>query len=170
MKFGSAAFNIYLACLLSVLCAGCASSRKKEKELSTFRVHIETNPDGTQRNAAVMIGRKEPFPINIEKQPFLTEAHVQQASVLDALGGHQIMIQLDRQGTWLLEQYSTAARDKRAAISSAFPEARWLAAPRLGRRIPDGVLVFTPDATREESERMVKGLNLMVKEIEKGNR
>ena len=169
MKFGFTVFNIYLLCLIA-LATGCSSARKKEKELSTLRFHLETNPDGTQRNAAVMIGRKDPFPVNIEKQPFLTEAHLQHASVIDALGGHQIMLQFDRQGTWLLEQYSTAAREKRVAISSAFPEARWLAAPRIGRRIADGVFVFTPDASREEADRIVRGLNLMVKEIAKGNR
>ena len=170
MKFGSARFNIYLLGALALLFAGCATGKKKEKELSTLRIHLETNPDATQRNTVVMIGRKEPFPVNIEKRPFLTEAHVQHASLVDALGGHQIMLQLDRQGTWLLEQYSTAGRNKRMVISSAFPEARWLAAPRLTRSIADGLIVFTPDATREESERIVRGLNEMVKEIAKGNR
>jgi hypothetical protein len=169
MKFGGAAFNIYLLCVLALAGGGCATS-KKAKDLSTIRFHIETNPDGTERNALAMVGRKDPFPVNIEKKPFLTEAQVQHAAVVDALGGYQIMIQFDRQGTWLLEQYSTAAKEKRVAISSAFPEARWLAAPRLARRITDGLFVFTPDATREEAERIVKGLNLMVEEIAKGNR
>ena len=170
MKFGSAAFNIYLLCLLALLCAGCGTIRKKEKDLSTIRFHLETNPDGTERNTAVMIGRNDPFPVNIEKQPFLTEVQLQSASLLNAIGGHQIMLQFDRQGMWLLEQYSTAARNKRVAISSAFPEPRWLAAPRLARRIADGNFVFTPDTTREEAERIVKGLNAMVKEIARGNR
>ena len=169
MKFGPAAFNIYLLGVIALLGFGCATS-KKDKELSTIRFHIETNPDATGRNTVAMIGRKEPFAVNVENAPFLTEAHVQHAAVVDALGGYQIMIQFDRQGTWLLEQYSTASKEKRAAISSAFPEVRWLAAPRLTKRLTDGVIVFTPDATREEADRIVRGLNLMVKEIAKGNR
>ena len=38
-------------------------------------------------------------------------------------------------------------------------EGRWLAAPRINKRIADGVLVFTPDATREEAEQIALGLN-----------
>lgn len=169
MKIGFWAFNTYLLLVLA-LAAGCHTTDKKKKELSTFRIHIETNPDDTGHVVPVTIGRSQPFLVNIEKAPFITEAHVESASVLDGLGGFQIMVQLNRQGTWLLEQYSLASREKRAAIFSNFGETRWLAAPKLTRRISDGVLVFTPDATREEAERLVNGLNNMVKEIKKGNR
>ena len=31
--------------------------------------------------------------------------------------------------------------------------------PRIATRITDGVLAFTPDATRAEAERIVRGLN-----------
>lgn len=169
MKLGFSVFNIYLI-LLATVAIGCQSFRQKKKELSTFRMHIETNPDTTGRNAPVTIGRSEPFAVNIEKTPFITEYHVENASVLEALGGIQIMVQLNQQGTWLLEQYSTAAREKRAAIFSNWGEPRWLAAPKFSRRVSDGVVVFTPDATREEADRIVRGVNNLVKEIKKGNR
>ena len=169
MKTGFWAFNTYLL-ILAALITGCFSTDKKKKELSTFRVHIETNADGTAQNVPVSIGRSVPFSVNIEKAPFLTEYHVEQASVIDGLGGFQIMVQLNRQGAWLLEQYSLASREKLAAIFSNFGEPRWLAAPRLNRRMSDGVLVFTPDASREEADRLVRGLNNLVKQIKKGNR
>jgi hypothetical protein len=85
------------------------------------------------------------------------------------MGGFQVMIQFDRQGTWLLEQYSVAARGKRVAIFSQFGEARWLAAPVLARRIADGLFVFTPDATRAEAERIVRGLVTVAKKAQKNN-
>jgi hypothetical protein len=169
MKIGFWAFNTYLL-LLAALTPGCLSTDKKNKELSTFRIHIETNPDDTARNVPVSIGRSEPFVVNVEKAPFITEAHVENASLVDSLGGFQIMVQLNQQGTWLLEQYSLAAREKHAAIFSNFGQSRWLGAPKLSRKISDGVIVFTPDATREEAERIVRGLNNMVKQIKKGNR
>ena len=169
MKTGFWAFNIYLL-LLGALTVGCQSTDKRKKELTTFRVHIETNPDGTGNNFPVSIGRSVPFSVNIEKAPFLTEYHVEQASVIDGLGGFQIMVQLNRQGAWLLEQYSLASREKLAAIFSNFDQPRWLAAPRLSRRMSDGVLVFTPDASREEADRIARGLNNLVKQIKKGNR
>jgi hypothetical protein len=168
MKIGFWAFNTYLL-LLAALMSGCQTN-KKDKELSTFRIHVETNPDGSAQNGPVTIGRSDPFVVNVENAPFITEAHVESGSVIDGLGGFQIMVQLNRQGTWLLEQYSLASREKRAAIFSNFGQARWLAAPKLSRRISDGVLVFTPDATREEAERIVRGINNMVKQIKKGNR
>jgi len=169
MKIGFWAFNIYLL-LLAALMPGCLSTDKKDKDLSTFRMHIETNPDGTAQNGPVTIGRSEPFVVNVENAPFITETHVENTSVIDGLGGFQIMIQLNRQGTWLLEQYSMASREKRAAIFSNFGQPRWLAAPKLSHRISDGVLVFTPDATREEADRIVRGINNIVKQIKKGNR
>jgi len=170
MKIGFWAFNTYLL-LMAALMLGCETANKRKKELSTFRVHVETNPDGTGRNEPIRIGRTEPFMVNVEKTPFITEYHVETASVVDGLGGFQIMVQLNQQGAWLLEQYSMASRGKQAAVFSNFGEAaRWLAAPKLARKISDGVLVFTPDATREEAERIVRGVNNMVKQIKKGNR
>jgi hypothetical protein len=167
MKIGFWAFNTYLL-LLAALMLGCQSTRKKE--LSTFRIHVETNLDGSGHNGPVTIGRSDPFTVNVEKTPFITERHVENASVIDGLGGFQIMVQLNQQGVWLLEQYSLAAREKRAVIFSNFGEPRWLAAPKLSRRISDGVLVFTPDASRAEADRLARGLNNLVKQIKKGNR
>lgn len=168
MKIGFWAFNTYLL-LVAGLVVGCQTDPKK-KQLSTFRMHIETNPDASGHNAPITIRRSEPFTVNIEKVPFITEYHVESASVIDALGGFQIMVQFTQQGAWLLEQYSLASRDKRAAIFSNFGEPRWLAAPKLSRKISEGVLVFTPDCTREEADRIVRGVNNLVKQIKKGNR
>ena len=72
-------------------------------------------------------------------------------------------IQFDHQGTLLLEQYSTLNRGRKFAIFTQFgdklKESRWLAAPIISRRITDGLLMFTPDATREEAEQIARGLN-----------
>lgn len=161
-------FNSYL--LLALLAfSGAACQAFKPKELSTFRAHLEVNQDGTDKNAPVPVFRQSPIYVNVEKAPFLSEVHVANASVVDALGSYQIMIQLDRRGTWLLEQYSTAHRGRRVAILSEFTEARWLAAPVMNKRIADGVLVFTPDATREEAERIVLGLNNVAKDAQSNN-
>jgi hypothetical protein len=161
-------FNAYLViALLSMGWAGCQSMKKKEA--STFRVHLEVARDGTDKNAPVPVYRQNPIYVNVENAPFLTEVHVSKASVVDALGSFQIMIQFDRRGTWLLEQYSTAHRGRRIALFSQFGSARWLAAPVMNKPITDGLLVFTPDATREESERIVVGLNNVAKEFQKNN-
>ena len=77
-----------------------------------------------------------------------------------------IFVQFDRRGTWLLEQYTTANRGRRIAIMSQFGQVRWLAAPKISKPITDGTLVFTPDATREEADRIVRGLTNVAKKMQ----
>ncbi len=156
-------FNTYL--LLTVVALGLGCKTMGKKEASTLRIHLEVNSDGTERNSAVPIGRKEPFLINVERDPFLNEGAIVRALVVEGIGGFQIMVHYDRKGTWLLEQYSTAYKGKRIAILSQFGEARWIAAPLLTKRIIDGTLIFTPDTTREEADRIVRGLNAIAKEM-----
>jgi preprotein translocase subunit SecD len=159
-------FNSYLLLALVALCAvGCKSMKKKDA--TTFRLHQEVNPDG-DRSSAVPVYRASPMYVNVENGPFITEGHIAKASVIEALGSFQIMVQFDRRGTWLLEQYTTAHRGRRIGIFSQFGDARWLAAPVMNKRIADGVLVFTPDASREEADRIVLGLNNVAKEAQKG--
>ena len=75
------------------------------------------------------------------------------------MGGFSIVLRFDFHGKLALEHASTAYKGNRIAIHAQFPERRWLAAPRVSTRITDGVITFTPDATREEAELIVQGLN-----------
>ncbi|MCI0745311.1 MAG: hypothetical protein L0Y58_07890 [Verrucomicrobia subdivision 3 bacterium] len=168
MASRAARFNAYLAVAL-VASVGCGCKSAKEKEASTLRFHLETNPAPVERSVPVAVYRADPIFVNVESAPFLNEGHVKQASVVDALGAFQIMIQFNRKGSWLLEQYTTANKGKRIAIFSQFGQARWLAAPVIVNRIGDGLFVFTPDATREESERIVNGINNVAKVMQKDN-
>ena len=63
--------------------------------------------------------------------------------------------------------YTSQYKGQHIAVFSQFGDARWLAAPQITQQISDGVFVFTPDATMEESERIVRGLNNIAKEIKK---
>jgi hypothetical protein len=166
MKNRLLVFNTYLALALA-LAAGCQLPKKKEA--TRLGLFLEVTPDGTGRNKPVTIGRADPFVINVENQPFLDEASIAKAWVVEPMGGFQIMLQFDRRGTWLLEQYSVANRGRRIAIFAQFGENRWLAAPIAVNRISDGLFVFTPDATREEADRIVRGLNDLAKQLQKHN-
>jgi hypothetical protein len=83
-------------------------------------------------------------------------------------------LKLDKRGTWLLEQATGMNPGKHLVIFSQFGEApdyklntgRWLAAPKIERRIADGTISFTPDATREESDAIVKGLNNVARKVQ----
>lgn len=151
-------FNLFL---VVALLTGCTTGTKSE--LSTLRLHFEIDPANDDRVASVPIFRASPVHLNVERDTVCDERNVTTASVIDQPGGFAIQIQLDRQGTWRLEQSSLTHRGKRLAIFSQFGQSRWLAAPIINKVISNGRLIFTPDATREESERIVRGLNNGVK-------
>lgn len=165
MVIRAARFNTYLL-LLALLAAlvGCQTAAgKRKRQDAVVRVHLETFRDGTTFNELVSIGRTSPMVVNVYKSPFLTEDNVASAKIVDAVGGFGLQIQFDRHGTMLLEQYSASNPRKRLAIFSQFGEkldrTRWLAAPMIYQRIPDGVLTFTPDADLEETAQIELGLN-----------
>lgn len=178
MKFSFSRFNIYLLAVAIGVTAGCSTSgentgagekkKKKDKEATTLRLHLEVNPDGSGRNSPVKILRTDPVVINVDLKPFLTEGDIEQAWVIDELGGFALKLQYRApDGVRLLEMYTGSYKGKRIAVFSQFGDARWLGAPLITQRITNGGFVFTPDTTREEADRIVRGLNNVAKEIKK---
>jgi hypothetical protein len=165
-------FKLYLLVLLAAAAVcGCQTSEasKAKKLLSTMRLHLETGRNGPKPNEAVPVYRAQVIMVNVEKTPFLSEEQVADAKVIDEVGGYVLRVQFDPHGTVLLEQATTGNRGLKIAIFSQFGEKmmdyRWLAAPVITHRITDGVLVFTPDATREETEEIAAGLNNVSKKV-----
>ena len=165
-------FNTYLlAGLLALLAGGCAAPSKDDKKVqSALRLHLEVNPNPAGQSMRVNVGRSDPLAVNVDQQPFLTELQVEKASVLDALGGFSIALQFSSDGAILLEQYTGAYNGRRMAIAAEFGEFRWIAAPVIRQRLADGQMVFTPDLTREEAERFVRGLNRVAELVRKGRK
>jgi preprotein translocase subunit SecD len=93
---------------------------------------------------------------------------ITEASVVDVEGGYGIRIKFDAHGARVLENITARNAGRHLVVYAAFPEIRWLAAPMIKHRIADGALVFTPDATREEAERIVQGINNVAKKVAKG--
>lgn len=170
MITGRNRFNIYLLSVtVLALAAGCQTrGEQKEKGLATLRVHLEVIPQSMDFSTSVPIYREKPVMVTVDKSPFLTEANVAEAKVMDVPGGFDLQIKFDRRGTWLFEEYTTTNPGKHFVIFSAFgdkkkKEARWLGAPIINGRVSNGVLTFTPDATREEAELIARGLNIVAK-------
>lgn len=165
MDIVSRRFNIYLlAALATLLCCGCASSKKKkEKTFETvLRVHAQAS-DNTTFTRKIKVFENPPAVMTVDQSPLLTDAQVESARVVDALGGFALVIQFDKWGQRLLDQHSSLNLGRNLAIFVQFGEkadmAKWLAAPRISNRISDAALIFTPDCTREEAEIIAKGLN-----------
>jgi preprotein translocase subunit SecD len=149
----------------AILASGCQTHKEEDKTklLSTLRLHLEVVPDMMDFSTPVPVYRAKPVMVNVDKDAFLTEANVEEAKVVDAYGGYDLQIKFNREGRWIWENYTTSNVGRHVAIFSQFgkskAEARWLGAPVIARRSSNGILVFTPDATREEADRIVLGLN-----------
>ena len=160
-----------------LLFCGCKTEESERKKIySTIRVSLETRSGPMGKTEEATIGRADPVKLSIEKVPFLDERFVKEAQVVDVVGGFVLQLRLEQEGRMLLEQYTAANPGKHMAIFSQFRkagtkdqnESRWLAAPRIAARITDGVLTFTPDATREETDLIALGLNNMSKKLKTG--
>lgn len=170
-------FNTYLLLVLAMIAgAGCKSGRTKDpdkyskKDEASLRVYLEVNADGTENNGLITVGRSNPFELNVEKHPFLTEFQIEKAAVVDSIGGYSISVQFNKQGTFLLEQYTAAYKGRHMAVAAEFGRMRWIAAPVITQRLGEGLFVFTPDTTREEAERIVSGLNRVATLVKKGRK
>ena len=167
MNFYARGFNLYLLGLMLSLLAlcGCQSTGKKDKHLAMLRIHVENRAQMLGSGETVSVLRSHPVLVTINIEPFLTEANVVAAVLLETPGGVAVEIKLDEVGTYTLEQYTSAYAGKHLAIFGQWNEriadSRWLAAPLLNHRIADGVLAFTPDCSAEEARQLVVGLNNM---------
>jgi preprotein translocase subunit SecD len=174
MIIGRTRFNLYLICCLALaVVVGCKSTpeEKKEKQISTLKLHLEVLADNSVFSRTVSVFREKPLVVTVDRSPFLTESEVTGASVVEDKNGWALEIKFTQRGTWLLEQYTTANPGKHIVIFSTFggenDQARWLGAPTIQKRISNGVLRFTPDASREEADEIVLGLNNLAKQVAK---
>ena len=159
-------FNIYLLlCGLLVALTGCQTAESKRKQqLATVRIHLESSVEMSGLTEVVYVSRAAPMAVNLVKTPFLNESMISSASLVDEHGGFSLKLQFNNIGRTILEQYSGNYQGQRFAIRSQFGEEpnavdRWIGAPRISRRITDGVLIFTPDTDRAGAEQIVLGLN-----------
>lgn len=172
MKFSLDRINIYFTALAATLLIGCGAAvsdagKKGGSELATIRVHLETNADNLGMSRKIEVG-PEPLQSFSIAGPALGEVHLMAAQLWEGNAGeYAIHLQFDRSGVQTLEMYSMSYRGKRLAIFSQFPHPRWVGTVRMDRRIADGTLLFRPDATREEAQRIVSGLNKAVAKLKK---
>lgn len=171
--------NIILPLLAIGLWAGCETTKvdekKDKKEYTTFRMHLEMIKDDSGTVIPIEVLRDNPQILYVHRQAFIDERNVIEAKVIDNIvevdgeqfsAGKAIGVKFDRTGKMLLENVTTGNRGRRIAIHSYFPEGRWITAKVIMQPLRDGVIAFTPDATPEEMQRIVDGLNAVSKRLE----
>jgi preprotein translocase subunit SecD len=163
-------FNGFLVGVALALVTGCATKeeRKRKKELSSLRIHVEADAGGSDRSSAISVHRAAPILLSIEREAVLDERDVATAMIVNQPGdSFSVEINFNPHGGRILERVTVMNKGKHLAIFSDFGQARWLAAPVITARNSGGRLVFTPDAAREEAERFVRGLNNVARKIER---
>ena len=172
MKVYGRRYNIFLALATAVILAGGCQTDKKKSDISAMRVHLQANKNTVGSTVPVTLLRSNPVSVTIAHDPILTEANLVAARVIETPGGFAIEVQFDETSSLMLEQYSSANPGLHFVIFGQWGETaadgRWLAAPLITRRIPNGKLAFTPDITRDQSDRFVSGLNNVAKKVKKG--
>ncbi len=168
MNFCRPRFNLYLLPLVfCLLLSGCTLWPHKHEPVAILRIHVESESSAVGSNKSISVLRSQPMMINISTDPILTEADVVSARLLSNPGGFAVEIKFEDTAGWRLEQYSASNPGKHLAIFAQWSDqpsdGRWLAAPRIAHRIATSSLVFTPDASHEEAEKLVAGLNLAAK-------
>ena len=146
---------------------GCQSTGKKKpgENYSLIMLYLEQNNDGTKYSRQMAVYRADPFIFYVNSKPFLTTADLEKATMMEATGGFALQFQFNRHGTAVLESFTASNKGKRIAIFCQFTEPRVLAAPMITQRNATGIIRFTPDCSRAEAERIIKGLNTAIKEI-----
>lgn len=167
MKKVFAPFNLIL--IVTILLAGCKTSEKskEKKEKSTVRLHLEVPATDDNSRSGTVLVTKEKIPINVDREPFLTEGDLHHAEIVATPGGFGIALNFADHGMFQLDMVTTSNKGRRIAVLMQFPESHWVAAPKITHRISDGVLVFTPDLTLEEAQRAVRGLNNVAEKARK---
>jgi len=174
MTIRSRAFKTFMLLVAALQLTACSSSSdgkpKKDKEITTLRLHMESNAYSPERTSLIPIGRGPLMYVRLDKPWVLNEGDVLRASVIDNIdntGTWAIAVQFDGHGTILLDNITSRYHLMRIGIWARYTEARWLAAPMITRRITNGLFVFTPDCSREEAERIVLGLNHVARQTHK---
>jgi hypothetical protein len=121
-------FNIYLALAGVFLAPGCSSDNPAgihgKKELSTIRLYLEENRADTTSTGTVLVTRAQ-FPMVIDREPFLTEADLSKAMLIDDPGpdgSYAIQLLFDSHGTLLLDMTTTANKGRHIVVFSQFPK------------------------------------------------
>ena len=166
--------DLYAALALLFATPGCQTGHEEKKKDKGSHpcssLHQEVNRDGAEDNEPVPIFRENPVYVNVSKSAFVDiSADLAEASgVVDDLGGFFPSGSSSIGGArYCCKSVTTANRGRRIAVFATFGQKRWLASPVISKPISNGIFTFTPDATREEADRIVKGLNNVSAKIKK---
>jgi hypothetical protein len=164
MSFCTRRFNLYLALVLVLPLCSCSWFHKKQKEkAAAIRIHTEARASVPGQTQTISLMRAMPVEVTVDVEPVVTEGNVLAARLIESEGGYAVLVRFDESGGWALEQATSRYPGKHLVIFGQWgekvSEGRFLAAPLITRRNATAEISFTPDASREEMQEFVDGLN-----------
>ena len=169
MKVYAQRFNTYLLLAMVLALSGGCQTGGKDGNIGALSVHLQAPAIGNAETVTLL--RNAPLTVRIAHDPVLTQFDVNGATVVNTPGGFAVAVQFDDDGTLNLEQYTSSNIGRHLVIYGQWGDqagdARWLAAPGIPQRISNGMLIFTPDCSREEADKLVAGLNAAAKKNKK---
>ena len=169
--------------LVGIAAAATPEEKRREKELehqkkieakqmSQIRVYREVTDFsgraselGTLGVNKATVGRSDPVEMTVQRDAVLDERDVKRATFIEQRDQtFSVAVEFVQRGTMVLHMNSVAAKGKRLVIAARWSDGtnvfnRWIAAPLMRRALDQGVLLFTPDMSREEAIVFVRGLN-----------
>ena len=187
MKERRSSFNLFLSLAALILCWGVHGATPEEKKLekdleqkkkleakqmAQIRIYREViefsgraSELGTLGVNKATVGRSDPVEMTVQREAVLDERDVKRATLVEQRDqSFSIAVDFVQRGSMVLHMNSVAAKGQRLVIAARWSNGtnvfnRWIAAPLMRRALDQGVIVFTPDMSREESVLFVRGLN-----------
>lgn len=142
------------------------TKKDEAEDYALLRLHLQVPPDLYGRSVPISILRTSPVTLHVDPSPFLTEANLLEAELVETKGIYEIRLKFDLQGATILENVTLANKQGRIAILCKWSEQRWLSAYAIRGGIQGGILRFTPDADRSEAEEIVKRLKKTAEKLQ----
>jgi hypothetical protein len=150
---------LLMLCLLELTACNSAP-----KNAAILRMHLPASPAATPIRRMPVTIRTPALTLEVDRLPVLSEADLDHVDLTGEGDNFGIRLFFNTHGTIMLDTVSLNNRGQLLVIIiNGVP----VAAPQLRERIVDGVFDFTPDISREEAEKIVKGLNASAEYIRK---
>lgn len=168
----SSRISLCVLLVSALVLGGCATTKDPRDKLSTvMRIHLESQEDQLIPPKPIAVFRESPLLLSVESLYLATEENLVSARIINQMGTYAIELKFDQWTSPLLSHNSSSWQGRRIAIQAQWgPKheyTRWLAAPVMDRHITDGTLTFTPDASLEEVQDIVTGLNNAIRKTRK---
>ena len=142
-----------IGCLLA---SGCAMFGDNKKDDTTLRIFEQISSNLPDKMSRVVSIPKANLVVKVDRYPMLTERDVNSAEIFPTAGGAAIMLRLEMQGMWRLDEITTRSRGRYlVTFLIERPVAVWW----IEKRIPTGEFLLEGDFTEEEAKKAVESLN-----------